>query len=146
MSRCRSRETCSNCVKRARFSSRALSASRAVGGMARTSRATITSRATPGAPGGGCFSSGRPGVGICTACSRRSLIPVYAELHALTNFSFLRGASQPEELVLQATRLGYSALAITDECSLAGVVRAHIAAKQCGLPLIIGAEFTCVDR
>ena len=70
---------------------------------------------------------------------------MYAELHALTNFSFLRGASQPEELVLQATRLGYGALAITDECSLAGVVRAHIAAKQHGLPLIIGAEFTCVD-
>jgi error-prone DNA polymerase len=70
---------------------------------------------------------------------------MYAELHALTNFSFLRGASQPEELVLQATRLRYSALAITDECSLAGVVRAHIAAKQHGLPLIIGAEFTCVD-
>src|SRR5882757_6023499 len=70
---------------------------------------------------------------------------MYAELHALTSFSFLRGASQPEELVLQALRLGYRALAITDECSLAGVVRAHIAAKQCGLPLIIGAEFNCVD-
>ncbi len=70
---------------------------------------------------------------------------MYAELHALTNFSFLRGASQPEELVLQAVNLGYRALAITDECSLAGVVRAHIAAKQHGLPLIIGAEFTCVD-
>jgi error-prone DNA polymerase len=70
---------------------------------------------------------------------------MYAELHALTNFSFLRGASQPEELVLQAARLRYRALAITDECSLAGVVRAHIAAKQYGLPLIIGAEFTCVD-
>ena len=70
---------------------------------------------------------------------------MYAELHALTNFSFLRGASQPEELVLQAAHLGYRALAITDECSLAGVVRAHIAAKQHGLPLIIGAEFTCVD-
>jgi error-prone DNA polymerase len=70
---------------------------------------------------------------------------MYAELHALTNFSFLRGASQPEELVLQATRLTYRALAITDECSLAGVVRAHIAAKRYGLPIIIGAEFTCVD-
>ena len=70
---------------------------------------------------------------------------MYAELHALTNFSFLRGASQPEELVLQAAHLGYRALAITDECSFAGVVRAHIAAKQHGLPLIIGAEFTCVD-
>ena len=70
---------------------------------------------------------------------------MYAELHALTNFSFLRGASQPEELVLQAATLGYRALAITDECSLAGVVRAHVAAKQCGLSLILGAEFTCKD-
>jgi error-prone DNA polymerase len=68
---------------------------------------------------------------------------VYAELHALTNFSFLRGASQPEEMVLQAQKLGYRALAITDECSLAGVVRAHLAAKECGLPLIVGAELTC---
>src|SRR5450631_379566 len=70
---------------------------------------------------------------------------MYAELHALTNFSFLRGASRPEELILQAKKLGYRALAITDECSLAGVVRAHVAAKQYGLPLIIGAEFNCVD-
>jgi len=70
---------------------------------------------------------------------------MYAELHALTNFSFLRGASQPEELACQAKRLGYRALAITDECSLAGVVRAHVAAKEHGLPLIVGAEFTCSD-
>ncbi|GAC1308025.1 MAG: error-prone DNA polymerase [Steroidobacteraceae bacterium] len=70
---------------------------------------------------------------------------MYAELHALTNFSFLRGASHPEELVMQAKKLGYRALAITDECSMAGAVRAHIAAQQQGLPLIIGAEFTCVD-
>jgi error-prone DNA polymerase len=70
---------------------------------------------------------------------------VYAELHALTNFSFLRGASHPEEMVLQATKLKYRALAITDECSLAGVVRAHVAAKKHGLPLIIGAEFRCLD-
>ena len=62
---------------------------------------------------------------------------MYAELHALTNFSFLRGASQPEEMVLRAAELGYRALAITDECSLAGVVRAHMAAKQACLPLII---------
>ena len=46
----------------------------------------------------------------------------YAELHCVSNFSFLRGASRPEELVDTAVRLGYSALAITDECSLAGVV------------------------
>jgi len=70
---------------------------------------------------------------------------VYAELHALTNFSFLRGASQPEEMVLQAAKLEYRALAITDECSLAGVVRAHIAAKKCGMPLIIGTELNCLD-
>jgi error-prone DNA polymerase len=70
---------------------------------------------------------------------------VYVELHAVSNFSFLRGASQPEELIAQAKRLGYRGLALTDECSLAGVVRAHVAAKQHGLPLIIGTEFTCAD-
>src|SRR5579862_8671208 len=71
---------------------------------------------------------------------------MYAELHALSNFSFLRGASQPEELVARAKNLGYRALALTDECSLAGVVRAHIAAKQHELPLIIGAELNCIDE
>jgi error-prone DNA polymerase len=67
--------------------------------------------------------------------------PAYAELHCLSNFSFLRGASHPHELVEQAAALGYQALAITDECSLAGIVRAHIAAEQCGIKLITGAEF-----
>jgi DNA-directed DNA polymerase III PolC len=71
---------------------------------------------------------------------------VYAELHALSNFSFLRGASQPEELVAQAKALNYSALALTDECSLAGVVRAHVAAKEHGMPLIIGTELKCLDK
>jgi error-prone DNA polymerase len=71
---------------------------------------------------------------------------VYAELHTLSNFSFLRGASQPEELVAQAKCLNYRGLALTDECSLAGVVRAHIAAKQHGLPLLIGTELTCIDE
>ena len=65
----------------------------------------------------------------------------YAELHALSNFTFLRGASQPEELVKTAASLGYEALAITDECSMSGIVRAHSAAKEFGLrKLIIGAE------
>ncbi len=64
----------------------------------------------------------------------------YAELHCLSNFTFLRGASHPEELVARAHELGYAALAITDECSLAGVVRAHVAAKECGLKLIVGSE------
>ena len=65
----------------------------------------------------------------------------YAELHALSNFTFLRGASHPEELVETAVALGYEALAITDECTMSGVVRAHTAAKQHGLKkLIIGSE------
>ena len=68
-------------------------------------------------------------------------VPAYAELHCLTSFSFQRGASQPEELVQRAAALGYSALAITDECSVAGVVRAHQAAKALGLKLLPGAEF-----
>ena len=67
--------------------------------------------------------------------------PAYAELHCLTNFSFQRGASQPSELVERAAKLGYSALAITDECSVAGVVRAHEQARQSGLKLLLGAEF-----
>jgi error-prone DNA polymerase len=71
---------------------------------------------------------------------------MYAELHALSNFSFLRGASHPEELVEQAKQLGYRGLALTDECTLAGVVRAHVAARQHGLPLIIGTELTCIDE
>ncbi|MDH3433221.1 MAG: PHP domain-containing protein, partial [Gammaproteobacteria bacterium] len=66
----------------------------------------------------------------------------YAELHALSNFTFLRGASHPEELVETAAKQGYAALAITDECSMSGIVRAHSAAKAFGLrKLIIGSEF-----
>ena len=68
-------------------------------------------------------------------------LPDYAELHALSNFSFQRGASHAQELVERAHALGYSALAITDECSVAGVVRAHEAAKKHGLKLLPGAEF-----
>ena len=72
---------------------------------------------------------------------RRAATP-YAELHCLSNFTFLRGASHPQELIAQAAALGYRALALTDECSLSGVVRAHLAAKEHGVQLIIGAEFT----
>ncbi len=74
----------------------------------------------------------------------------YAELHALSNFSFLRGASHPGELITRAQTLGYSALALTDECSLAGVVRAHEAVRalpetaRAAFRLIIGSEFTTV--
>ena len=64
----------------------------------------------------------------------------YAELHCISNFTFLRGASHPHELVKRASDLNYNALAITDECSLAGVVKAHVAAIDHDLKLIIGSE------
>ncbi|MDO9438048.1 error-prone DNA polymerase [Hydrogenophaga sp.] len=68
-------------------------------------------------------------------------LPDYAELRSLSNFSFLRGASHPEELVERAAALGYAALALVDECSLAGIVRAHVAAKKHHLKLLIGSQF-----
>ena len=69
----------------------------------------------------------------------------YAELHAKSNFSFLEGASHPEELVERAVELHYAALAVTDRNSLAGIVRAHVAAKEHGLKLVVGAEITPED-
>jgi error-prone DNA polymerase len=72
-------------------------------------------------------------------------LPGYAELRSKTNFSFLEGASHPDELVARAAELGYRALAITDRHSLAGVVRAHSAAKQAGLKILIGAEVWPLD-
>jgi error-prone DNA polymerase len=73
------------------------------------------------------------------------MLPRYAELHCLTNFTFLRGASHPEELAERAAALGYAALAITDECSVAGIVRAHVAAKEHKLKLLIGTELQLAD-
>ena len=72
-------------------------------------------------------------------------LPEYAELHCISNFTFLRGASHPQELVERAAALGYAALALTDECSLAGAVRAHVAARDGGLPLILGTELRLED-
>ena len=69
----------------------------------------------------------------------------YAELHCLSNFSFQRGASSAQELFERAARLGYRALAITDECTLAGVVRAWQASKDSGVPLIVGSEMPIED-
>jgi error-prone DNA polymerase len=69
----------------------------------------------------------------------------YAELHCLSNFSFLRSASHPHELVARAAKLGYRAIAITDECSLAGVVKAHVAARDHHIQLIIGSEFLLAE-
>ena len=68
-------------------------------------------------------------------------LPAYAELHCLSDFSFLRGAASAEELFTRAHQCGYEALAITDECSLAGIVRALEASRATGVPLIIGSEF-----
>ena len=64
----------------------------------------------------------------------------YAELQITSNFSFLRGGSHPEELVLRAAELGLSALALTDRNTLAGVVRAHVAAKEVGIRFVVGAR------
>jgi len=82
-------------------------------------------------------SSSRPGT--------RADDPDVAALHVVSNFTFLRGASHPEEIVARAAELGYRAVAVTDECSLAGVVRAHSAAEAAGIRLIVGSEFTLED-
>lgn len=66
----------------------------------------------------------------------------YAQLFTTTNFTFLTGASHPPEMVYQAADLGYEAIAITDECSLAGVVKAFVAAEELDFKLIIGSRFT----
>lgn len=74
-----------------------------------------------------------------------ALASSYAELHCLSNFSFGRGASSAGELFERAKACGYGALAITDECSLAGIVRAYEASKEIDLKLIVGAEFQLDD-
>src|SRR6185437_2162818 len=144
------------------------SGSRPGGGMAGRLRATTTPRSISAARGCGYLeSASRRTGGSSMECSvdriaggakpmdrvklgararpNNSPEVPYAELHCLTNFTFLRGASHPHELVGQAVELGYEALAITDECSVAGVVRAHVAAKGQQLKLIIGSELrlTC---
>src|SRR5688572_10356569 len=77
--------------------------------------------------------------------SQSAIRGLYAELHCLSNFSFLRGASHPRELVGTAAELGYAGLALTDECSVAGVVRAHTAAKSLPLKLVVGSELVTHD-
>ncbi|UPG84248.1 error-prone DNA polymerase [Luteibacter aegosomatis] len=72
-------------------------------------------------------------------------LPAYAELHVLSDFSFQRGASSARELFTRAQELGYSALAITDECSLSGIVRGLEASRDTGIPLIVGSEFRLDD-
>lgn len=71
---------------------------------------------------------------------RPPILPEYAELQCFSHYTFLRGASAPEQLVQRAVRLGYHSLAMTDECTLAGVVKAHVEAKRLGLRLIVGSQ------
>src|SRR5712671_1826754 len=114
-----------------------------------TRSATITGSRTRRGGASGC--SGR----ACTATTARRAglsmasfpdpAPRYAELQVTTNFSFLRGAAHPDELVLTAAALGHAAIAITDRNSLAGVVRAHHAAKEVGLRLVIGCRLDLSD-
>ena len=72
-------------------------------------------------------------------------MPRYAELHCLSDFTFLRGASSAAQLFARARACCYEALAITDECSLAGIVRAFEASRDTGVPLVIGSEFRLTD-
>src|SRR5437763_6459566 len=71
--------------------------------------------------------------------------PAYAELQVTSNFSFLRGASHPDELVVTAAALGHPAIAITDRNSVAGLVRAHHAAKTVGIRLVVGVRLDLRD-
>lgn len=70
---------------------------------------------------------------------------MYTELQVTTNFSFLRGASHPEELVEQAALYGYDAIAITDRNTFAGIVRAHVAAKKSGIRIIPACRLDLID-
>ncbi|WP_018616609.1 error-prone DNA polymerase [Segetibacter koreensis] len=70
---------------------------------------------------------------------------MYTELQVTTNFSFLRGASHPDELVVYAAELGFSSIAITDRNTFAGIVRAHAAAKKCGIRIIVGCRLDLLD-
>src|SRR5437868_794193 len=72
-------------------------------------------------------------------------VPGYAELQVTSNFTFLRGASHPDELVVAAAALGHAAVAITDRNSVAGIVRAHHAAKTVGIRLVIGVRLDLAD-
>src|SRR5438876_6987883 len=114
-----------------------------------TRSATITGSRIRRGGASGC--SGR----VCTAAtaSRAGFsmasfpdpAPRYAELQVTTNFSFLRGAAHPDELVLTAAALGHQAIAITDRNSFAGIVRAHHAAKEVGLRLVVGCRLDLRD-
>ena len=81
--------------------------------------------------------------GICMGFlgDHKNMRPTFAALNIVSNFSFLKSGSHPEELVHEAARLNYSAVAVTDDCSVSGLVRAHVTAKECNIKLLIGAGF-----
>src|ERR1700675_2974648 len=70
----------------------------------------------------------------------------YAPLWCKSNFSFLEGASHPDELIEEAQRLGLFALALTDRDGVYGIVRAHVKARELGLRLIVGSQVTAQDE
>ncbi|QDV90585.1 Error-prone DNA polymerase [Phycisphaerae bacterium RAS2] len=72
-------------------------------------------------------------------------LTAYAELTVASNFTFLTGASHPDELIEQAAMLGYRAIALADCNSLAGIVRAHVAAKETGIPFVVGCRLRFVE-
>ena len=74
-----------------------------------------------------------------------SPVSTYAELQITSNFTFLEGASHPQELALTAAALGLAAFAVTDRNSLAGIVRAHLAAREAGIRLVVGARLELQD-
>ena len=100
-----------------------------------------------GAVGAGTLPAANDAVAVAAASAgqEHAATPAYAELHCLSDFSFLRGAASAEELFTRAAQCGYEALAITDECSLSGIVRAHQAAKIAGVKLVVGTEFRLDD-
>src|SRR6266404_5218023 len=114
-----------------------------------TLSATITGSRTRRGGASGCFGrvstvaiASRAGLSMASFPER---VPRYAELLVTTNFSFLRGAAHPDELVLTAAASGHQAIAITDRNSLAGVVRAHHAAKEIGIRLVVGCRLDLRD-
>jgi error-prone DNA polymerase len=101
---------------------------------------------TIGTGGGGPQGKGKaPATGSSSRISRPDPGPGYAELQAASNFSFLRGASHPDELVLTAAALGHQAIAITDRNSVAGLVRAHQAARTARIRLVVGVRLDLTD-
>src|SRR5690606_12806083 len=84
-----------------------------------------------------------------SACGETSPRPAsiteYVELDSTTNFTFLTGASHPDEMVERAAHLGHTAAAITDTNTLAGIVRAHVAAKEARIPLVVGARLRLIS-